>query len=86
MTELIHTWFGPVTDTNGDRVPWRTSRPAFVLLVAAFVTVAATLALVVLMTMGRASPVLWGLTFFAAWIFLATATAQLRRSVQRAEP
>lgn len=78
MRARIETWFGPVVDANGVRVPWRASRSAFALAVVALMFTAATAVLAVLMAIGVFAAPLWGATIIASYGFAIAAHRKLR--------
>ena len=81
MLERLSYWFGPVLDADGQRVRWRTSRPALLLCIVALTLGLATLLGAVGAATGVVSGLWWPATFFASMAANIAANMRLRRSI-----
>lgn len=83
MRELLRDWFGPVLDTDGRRVKWRTSRPALLLCMASVMLGLATIVGAMGSATGAWFGAWWPATSFTAIAASVAANKRLRRVTTR---
>ncbi len=82
MRDLMNKWFEPVLDSDGRRIPFRTSRPALALFAASLACYGATILLLVLELTDHLGSPWWPVTYLAAPTFGSKARTRLRQAVQ----